>query len=127
MRSVFYFYNWGSTIKFTKNGKEMWVYVQMSDQGYDMVIAEEEFMNQDIKYSEMFDQINFGDALTLYINFESGKYAIKSDSHNIIDELHKMLSSNLTLKIIIEGHTDNLGNSTSNKTLSEERATSVKA
>jgi outer membrane protein OmpA-like peptidoglycan-associated protein len=119
--------NWGSSIKLTKNNKEIWIYVQISgDEGYDMVIAEKEAMNQDIYANEMFDKINSGDALTLYINFESGKSAIKSESQNIIDELYKMLSSNPTLKIIIEGHTDNDGNSTSNKTLSEQRATSVK-
>ena len=117
---------WGSTLKFTNNNNEVWVYVQLSDEGYDMVIAEKEAMNQDIQANEMFDKINSGDALTLYINFETGKSAIKSESQNIIDELYKMLSSNPTLKIIIEGHTDNVGNSTSNKALSELRATSVK-
>ncbi len=120
--------NWGQTIKFAKDNKEIWIYVQMSGngEGYDMVIVEKEAMNQDIQANEMFDKINSGNALTLYINFESGKYAIKSESQSIIDELYKMLSSNPTLKIIIEGHTDNVGNSASNKTLSEHRATSVK-
>lgn len=37
-----------------------------------------------------------------------------------------MLSANPTLKIIVEGHTDNVGSSPSNKTLSEQRALSVK-
>lgn len=120
--------NWGTTINFTKNNLEIWIYIQMTGDGngYDMVIAEKEAMNQDIQANEMFDKINSGDALTLYINFESGKSVIKSESQNIIEELFKMLSSNPTLKIIIEGHTDNVGNSTSNKTLSEQRATSVK-
>lgn len=118
--------NWGTTLKFTKNGKEIWVYVQLSDQGYDMVVAEKEAMIQDIQANEMFEKIDAGDALTLYINFETGKSAIKIDSEYIIDEMYKMLSSNPALKIIIEGHTDNVGNPASNKTLSEQRATSVK-
>lgn len=62
--------NWGTTIKFMKNDKEIWVYVQLSDGGYDMVIAEKEAMNQDIQANEMFNKINAGEALTLYINFE---------------------------------------------------------
>ena len=37
-----------------------------------------------------------------------------------------MLSGNPTLKMIIEGHNDNVGNPGSNKTLSEQRASSVK-
>jgi len=120
--------NWGQTIKFSRDDKEIWVYVQMSGEGegYNMVIVEKEAMKQDIQANEMFDKINSGDALTLYINFETGKSAIKSESQNIIEELYKMLSNNPTLSIIIEGHTDNVGNSTSNITLSEKRAESVK-
>lgn len=119
--------NWGSTLKFAKDGKEIWVYVQLSDQGYDMVVAEKESMTQDIEANEMFDKINAGESLTLYINFETGKSAIKSDSQSIIDELNIMLSSNTDLKIVIEGYTDNVGNASANKTLSDQRAASVKA
>lgn len=118
--------NWGTTLKFTKNEKEIWVYVQMSDGGYDMVIAEKEAMKQDIQANEMFEKVNAGIPLTLYINFETGKSDIKNESFGIIDELYTMLKNNPTLKIIIEGHTDNVGNASSNKTLSEQRATSVK-
>lgn len=118
--------NWSTTFKFTKSDKEIWVYQQYSDDGYDIVIAEKEGMKQDIQANEMFDKINSSESLTLYINFETGKSAIKSESLSIIDELFKMLSSNPTLKIIVEGHTDNVGNPASNKTLSEQRALSVK-
>ncbi|PKL85311.1 MAG: hypothetical protein CVV22_08585 [Ignavibacteriae bacterium HGW-Ignavibacteriae-1] len=120
--------NWGQTIKFANDNKEIWVYVQMNGEGegYDMVIAEKEAMIQDIQANEMFDKINSGNALTLYINFETGKSAIKSDSQSIIDELYKMLTDNPALNIIIEGHTDNVGNFTSNQKLSEQRAASVK-
>jgi OmpA-OmpF porin, OOP family len=120
--------NWGSSIKFVNDNKEIWVYVQMSGEGegYDMVIAEKEAMNQYILANEMFDKLNSGDALTLYINFETGRSAIKSESQSIIDELYSMLSANPTLKIVVEGHTDNVGNAASNKTLSEQRAASVK-
>ena len=114
--------NWGTTIKSMKNDKEIWVYVQLSDGGYDMVIAEKEAMNQDIQANEMFNKINAGETLTLYINFETGKSAVKTESQPIIDELHKMLSGNPTLKMMIEGDTDNVGNPGSNKALSEQRA-----
>jgi outer membrane protein OmpA-like peptidoglycan-associated protein len=120
--------NWGQTIKFAKDNREIWIYVQMTGDGdgYEMVIAEKEAMIQDIQANEMFEKINSGEALTLYINFETGKSAIKSDSQSIIDELHMMLSQNPALNIIIEGHTDNVGNSSANQKLSEQRAASVK-
>lgn len=119
--------NWSTTYKFIKNGKEIWVYVQLSDGGYDMVFAEKESMKQDIKANEMFDQINSGKPLLLYINFETGKSTIKNDSQNIIEDLFTMLNTNPTLKIIIEGHTDNVGNKVTNQQLSEQRATSIKS
>jgi OmpA-OmpF porin, OOP family len=120
--------NWGLSVKFVKENREIWVYVQMSGEGegYDMVIAEKEAMKQDIQATEMFDKINSGEALVLYINFDSGKSSIKSESQNIIDGLYEMLNGNPSLNIIIEGHTDNVGSVTSNKALSEQRAASVK-
>jgi len=119
--------NWSTTFKFTNNDKEIWVYQQYSDEGYELVIAEKEVMKQDIQANEMFDKINIGEALILYINFETGKSSIKTESQNILDELFQMLNDNPDLKIVIEGHTDNVGNSVSNKTLSEQRSSSVKS
>ena len=98
----------------------------MSDGGYDMVIVEKEAMKQEIQANEMFEKVNSGQPLVLYINFETGKSAIKNESQPIIDEIYKMLKDNPSLKITIEGHTDNAGNKASNQTLSEQRAASVK-
>lgn len=119
--------NWSTTFKFTKNNKEIWVYQQYGDGGYDLVIAEKEAMKQEIQVNEMFEKINTGKSLVLYINFETGKSTIKNDSQNIINELYQMLSTNPTLKIIIEGHTDNVGGKAPNQVLSEQRAASVKS
>ncbi len=118
--------HWGTTIRFSDDNKEIWVYVQLSSDGYDMVIAEKEAMEQHIQASEMFERLHSGEALTLYINFETASSAIKSESHDMIEELYVMLNSNPDLNIIVEGHTDNVGNPASNMTLSEQRAASVK-
>lgn len=94
--------------------------------GYHMSVIRVEGMKQEITANEMFEKVNSGNSLSLYINFDTGKSTIKSESQNIIDELYTMLKDNPTLKITIEGHTDNVGNPASNKTLSEQRASSVK-
>ena len=55
-------------------------------------------------------------------------YSEKFESrHNAPDaaQIAEMLKANPTLKISIEGHTDDAGNAISNKTLSENRAKAV--
>lgn len=95
-------------------------------EAYALKVLEIEAMKQEVVASEMYEAIQKDGFITLYINFDTGKSTIKQESQNIIDELYNMLSANPTLKIIVEGHTDNVGSSPSNKTLSEQRALSVK-
>lgn len=95
--------------------------------GYHMTVVRTEGMKQEISANEMFETINAGNALTLYINFKTASAAILPESQPIVDELYTMLNENPSLKILIEGHTDNVGSAASNKTLSEQRAASVKS
>lgn len=94
--------------------------------GYDLVIISKTAMQQEITANEMLEKLNSGNTLTLYINFETAKSTIKSESTKIVDEIYTMLKENPTIKISIEGHTDNAGNKTANQTLSQQRAASVK-
>lgn len=82
-------------------------------------------MKQEIQANEMFEAINKDGFIALYINFETGKSDIKSESQPIVDQIIEMLKQNSDLKISVEGHTDNVGSDKSNKTLSENRAKSV--
>lgn len=122
----------GATFKMSNEGNTYWVVLDYfngrdeASDGYNMSVIKVEEMKQEISANEMFENVNSGNALALYINFDTGKSTIKSESQNIVDELFKMLNSNPTLKITIDGHTDNVGNAESNKTLSEQRAASVK-
>jgi len=116
---------WSTTIKLTKDNKEVWLYVQPTEDGYFMVIAEKEAMKQDIQANEMFDALNKEGSIALYINFETGKADIKPESQKIIDQIVQMMKDNPDLKISVEGHTDNVGTPQSNQTLSENRAKAV--
>jgi OOP family OmpA-OmpF porin len=79
-----------------------------------------------ITADDILDEINTKGYATLYINFGIGKSRINGgDSFQIIGEIAKMLKANTNLKISIEGHTDNVGNETSNIKLSKKRAMSV--
>ncbi len=121
----------GGTFHLQKDGNEYWVgiYDLINDpvDQFSFYLMKMEGMEQEIEANEMFEQLNAGKSLTLYINFETGKSAIKSESLNIVDELFQMMQENPSLAIVIEGHTDNVGNKASNQTLSEDRAGSLKS
>lgn len=120
----------GATFHLQKDGSEYWLGIydlinNPVDQ-FTFVLMTVEGMKQEITANEMFEKINSGLPITLYINFETGKSAIKSDSENIVEELYQMMNENPDLKILVEGHTDNVGNKSSNQSLSEKRAASLK-
>jgi outer membrane protein OmpA-like peptidoglycan-associated protein len=57
--------------------------------------------------------------------FETGKYAVLSTSFPELKRIAKIIQAN-NLKVVIEGHTDNVGEDAANLTLSEQRANAVK-
>jgi len=60
------------------------------------------------------------------INFQTGSARILTDSYAILDEAVSVLSAYPGLRLRIDGHTDNRGESDMNMQLSRDRATSVK-
>jgi OOP family OmpA-OmpF porin len=60
------------------------------------------------------------------IEFATGSATPTTSGLRQLDELANELTIS-TLRVVISGHTDNVGNSTSNQTLSEQRAEAVKA
>jgi outer membrane protein OmpA-like peptidoglycan-associated protein len=61
------------------------------------------------------------------ILFETGKADLKPESRPVLKEIASTMQKYPDLKILIEGHTDNVGSAASNMTLSDNRAASVKA
>jgi formylglycine-generating enzyme required for sulfatase activity len=61
------------------------------------------------------------------INFDIGKSIVKAESFPVVEQITNYLKKNPSVKIMIEGHTDNTGKDASNLTLSEKRAQSIKA
>ena len=113
--------------KVIKGGNELWVEVVPFNDGNDyyLTVVAKEAMKQDVTASTMLDALNREGHIALYINFDTGKSVIKSESKPIIEQIVQMMKSNPDLKISVEGHTDNVGNPKSNKTLSEARAKAV--
>ncbi len=61
------------------------------------------------------------------ILFETGKADLKPESRPVLKEIASTMQKYPDLKILIEGHTDNVGAPASNRTLSDNRAAAVKA
>ena len=78
----------------------------------------------EIKITEKAKQI-FQKAMT-GIQFETGKDIIKKSSAVSLDNVVSVLKENPDWNVEVQGHTDNVGNYDSNKTLSEKRALAVK-
>lgn len=60
------------------------------------------------------------------IYFDTGSDAIKATSYTQLDQLSNTLLNNTQLKVEISGHTDNVGNPTSNMLLSQKRADNIR-
>ena len=58
--------------------------------------------------------------------FEFGQADIKAAFYPLLDEGAEILKRNPTMKIEIQGHTDNVGSEAFNQRLSENRANAVK-
>lgn len=72
------------------------------------------------------DKVEVGAKVVLQnIYFETGKATLKEESFFSLDRVVKLLVDNETLRIEIDGHTDNVGSDKANQKLSEERARSV--
>jgi outer membrane protein OmpA-like peptidoglycan-associated protein len=115
--------------KIVKNGSEVWVKIEAGGDGgndfYYLTVLEIEAMKQEITSNDILSALNTDGHISLYLNFETGKSAIKPESQKTIGQIADMLQSNPSLKISIEGHTDNIGTAQSNQTLSETRAKAV--
>jgi len=113
----------------TKGGNELWIEVAPFNDGNDyyLTVVAKEAMKQDVTATDMFDALNREGHIALYINFDTGKSNIKPESKQTISQIVQMLKANPGLNISVEGHTDNVGDPKSNKTLSDERAKAVVA
>lgn len=117
-----------AVFKIKKGNSEAWVKVEMGPndgQNFTLTVLELEAMKQEITSDDILTALNTDGHIALYINFATGKSEIAPDSQKIVDQIAEMLSANPSLKVSVEGHTDNTGTPAGNKTLSENRAKAV--
>ncbi|MGB0524799.1 MAG: OmpA family protein [Flammeovirgaceae bacterium] len=61
-----------------------------------------------------------------HIQFEQGKHYLLPESFPELDKVIKLMQKNPMMEIELEGHTDNVGSSSKNMTLSKRRVTTAK-
>lgn len=120
------------TARVNVEGKDVWVHLTSDSavvggnwSSYKLVVLQEDAAAQVISAQKMLDELSSAGFITLYINFDTGKWDIKPDSRGLVAEVSTLLKNNPGLKVSIEGHTDNAGTPAANKTLSENRAKAV--
>ncbi|WEN14221.1 OmpA family protein [Rhodanobacter sp. AS-Z3] len=121
-----------TTLKVHTGGKDVWVKVVPDiygapTQDYLLVITEVAAMAQAVTANQLRDELDKNGFITLHVNFDTGKSVLKPDDLATMQQIALMLKATPALKLSVEGHTDNVGDAASNKTLSEARAKSVMA
>lgn len=79
-----------------------------------------------VKAEEMATKISTTGSIALYgINFDFNKADIKPDSDPTLEQIAKLLKDDSALKLLVVGHTDNVGTFSFNMDLSQRRAAAV--
>jgi OmpA-OmpF porin, OOP family len=118
-----------TTLKFVKDGKEVWVQVDTAwGRGYYLTIVEKQAMAQEVTANAEFFKSGLtsnGHVVVPGIFFDTGKSVLKPESDAAVGEVAKLLQAEPALKVFVVGHTDNVAALALNMSLSQARAEAV--
>ena len=104
-------------VHFTKNGRNVWAYLHINADGYDIAVADGADLAANLKKTCH---------VALYgVLFDFNKSTLQPASDAVLRQVAELLTKDKILKIEVQGHTDNVGGDTYNQTLSEARARAV--
>ncbi len=120
-----------TVLSVTANGSELWLHVDVSNSGevYTLTIVEKAAMEQQVTLTAaaLAKALNDTGSIALHnILFDTGKATIKPESAKELQLVIDVLTADATLKIEIQGHTDNTGTPATNLALSQQRADAVR-
>lgn len=107
-----------------------WILIEDKETYYYQTIVIAKEMEQEVTAdaASMGDEIAKSGHVAVYgINFDTGKATIQPGSESVLNEIVKLLQNDASLKLRVEGHTDNVGAAAANQALSEKRAQAVVA
>ena len=111
-----------------RNDGNLWIHlVTNTSQGWYVVGREKGFEQTAslVPASELKSQIDKDGKVALQVNFDTGKTQILAGSLPQIEQVAKLLADDPSLRLAINGHTDNVGQADANRSLSEGRAKAV--
>jgi outer membrane protein OmpA-like peptidoglycan-associated protein len=113
--------------------REIWVevYKQWDDKdNYWLTVVEKKALPMQaaaLPAEQLKKELDAKGHVAVYINFDTDQASIKPESQPAVGEVLKLLQTNPTLRLTVEGHTDNAGTPAHNQQLSEQRAQAVVA
>ena len=102
----------GSPNLLTAHKGDTWYSLDNKGDFYYQYIVAVKAMQQEVTAdaAQLQDEISKSGHVAVYgIHFETGKAAVLPDSEPVLAEVQKLLEQNASLKVRIEGHTDNVG------------------
>jgi len=114
--------------KIIKDNREVWFQAEKGNGKIWLRIVEKQAMAQHVvaDVAALDKGIRDTGHVAVYeITFDTDSASIKPESAQAIEEITKLLKSDQTLKIVVVGHTDNVGAAEHNLKLSQERGQAV--
>ena len=120
-----------TVIVLKQGGGELWFGCEVSNGGetYTVTIVERAAMAQQVELTSaaIAETLKTKGSLALRnILFDTGKATLKAESSKELQLVIDVLKQDETLRLEVQGHTDNVGQSAANLTLSQQRAAAVR-
>jgi OOP family OmpA-OmpF porin len=120
-----------TTVKLAAGGGELWLHIDVSNDGevYTADIIEKAAMAQQVELNaaQLARELSEKGSVALHnILFDTGKATLTSGSAAALAVVGEVLKADQSLRLEIQGHTDNVGAKPANLTLSQQRAAAVR-
>jgi outer membrane protein OmpA-like peptidoglycan-associated protein len=114
----------------TAHKGDTWYMLESKGSYYYQTMVTVKAMKQEVSaaVTALREELNKSGHVAVYgIHFQTGDAMIMPDSMHVLGEVAEMLKQNPEIKVIVEGHTDNVGSAANNQDLSDVRAQNVMA
>ena len=119
-----------TTARLEDQGTTLWITLYSQETEIDLTVVEEkpiQSVDGPAKADTLKSALDKDGHVALSIHFDFNKATLIPDAKAVIDQVLALLKSDATLKLEIDGHTDNIGTREANAKLSQQRAAAVVA